>query len=330
MLHLLDNGIVIFECSQGQFATNAWPLFVSSPPQSGSLHKFASIKRLVDLEHEFRKRSPENRDLLLTYWHDFLVNIGNRKLTCKTDNLTALSGIAERMQMRSEGTYLFGLWKEDLPRGLLWESVHLDSCPGPHLRFPHYQAPTWSWASVNGSTQIIGDLQNELSGEIKSLKNFDGGRKPLIATASITIAKIEGPKSALSESSVLELRGILKRYRCKGLDGRTKTIRNLDIDANKTEPIAGGTITFDVSSEARECQFWFLPLFGRHESGFGIGLHEVGAGEDWEKQVDAQVDEEEQDETAVPTFRRIGLVRLMLRGQKGDRLRQESKSIRII
>jgi len=60
------------------------------------------------------------------------------------DKLLAIGGVASKIGIRSE--YLAGLWKVDLPRQLLWTTVgKIHSRP-----LNEYQAPTWSWASLNG------------------------------------------------------------------------------------------------------------------------------------------------------------------------------------
>ncbi|KAB2107212.1 hypothetical protein AG0111_0g3699 [Alternaria gaisen] len=63
-----------------------------------------------------------------------------RSLTKATDTPVAISALASRFQSRFQGTYLAGLWAEDLCANLLWWTY-----------LPGYQsssfAPSWSWMS---------------------------------------------------------------------------------------------------------------------------------------------------------------------------------------
>jgi hypothetical protein len=59
------------------------------------------------------------------------------------DKLLAIGGVASMIGIQNE--YLAGLWKDDLPRQLLWKTDG-----GIHSRPLKYQAPTWSWASLDG------------------------------------------------------------------------------------------------------------------------------------------------------------------------------------
>ena len=54
--------------------------------------------------------------------------------------------------------YLAGIWRNDLPKGLLW-TLHDSSDASRHTQ---YIAPTWSWASMKGHVHFpIGDLGAE-------------------------------------------------------------------------------------------------------------------------------------------------------------------------
>ncbi|KAF8852817.1 hypothetical protein BDZ45DRAFT_749205 [Acephala macrosclerotiorum] len=63
-----------------------------------------------------------------------------------TDKLPAFSAIAERYEMMSGDRYLAGLWKSALSDGMAWQFVPYYV---PTERGEVYQAPSWSWASIN-------------------------------------------------------------------------------------------------------------------------------------------------------------------------------------
>ncbi|KAH9211843.1 heterokaryon incompatibility protein-domain-containing protein, partial [Leptodontidium sp. 2 PMI_412] len=88
-------------------------------------------------------------DTLSSYaiW-DMIVNkYSNSKLTFGEDRLIAVSALARHCQthLGLEGEYLAGIWSRYIPYQLLWETdvnVHGERQRG-------YQAPTWSWASMD-------------------------------------------------------------------------------------------------------------------------------------------------------------------------------------
>lgn len=50
-----------------------------------------------------------------------------------------------------EDRYLAGLWEGILPSQLLWQVFDSQKYDGrPSIRPPHYRAPSWSWASLDG------------------------------------------------------------------------------------------------------------------------------------------------------------------------------------
>ncbi|KAK9412951.1 putative RRM domain-containing protein [Seiridium unicorne] len=68
------------------------------------------------------------------------------KLTYESDKLIAVSGLAQKMGQILDDEYLAGLWLRFLPSQLLW-TVRDETCTNRTL---NYQAPSWSWASVDG------------------------------------------------------------------------------------------------------------------------------------------------------------------------------------
>ena len=78
-----------------------------------------------------------------------------RLLTYATDRLPALAGIASVIHSRTGSTYLAGLWEENLLSDIQWAadwwavdwSDTKNAANRLHVRC--YQAPTYSWASIN-------------------------------------------------------------------------------------------------------------------------------------------------------------------------------------
>jgi Heterokaryon incompatibility protein (HET) len=90
---------------------------------------------------------------LHTIWRDLVYEYAKRSFTVGTDNLPALSGFVTALSRRypqcfGREEYMFGIWRGDLVRYLLWTSGSLQ---GPSRRLPHENAPSWSWTSCGNS-----------------------------------------------------------------------------------------------------------------------------------------------------------------------------------
>ncbi|KAH7258565.1 heterokaryon incompatibility protein-domain-containing protein [Fusarium solani] len=83
-------------------------------------------------------------------WFRIVAGFSDTHLTCQTDRLPAISGLAKLHQDVLQDEYLAGLWRNDLYKGLFWQSefsnrprqeltASLES-PDPYI------APSWSWA----------------------------------------------------------------------------------------------------------------------------------------------------------------------------------------
>jgi hypothetical protein len=347
LLHILDNGVVIFECSRAQWSTNAPNLF-GLPGEATSHRKIANSKRWIDIANELK------HDILLLHWHDFLREYQNRALTYNEDNLTALAGIAEYMQARTGWKYLSGIWKQDIVRGMLWESKGFEFRSEPsHVRFSRYHAPTWSWGSVSGSTRTIPEMidNNGETIHVESWHTEKSGEDPgqhvsLVSEISIDFAPTAGPVTPLSIDSTIELRGILIEYQCIAQGGQCGLVTNLtEVGIEEAILLQQGKITFDVPSEAYDGALWCLPLvvnqFSPSSGGnlpcssqapsprscLGIGLQKVSPQLMPEEK---RVGRLEGKDEAIHTFRRVGLVRLTLRKRFWVDLLPEARLLRMI
>jgi hypothetical protein len=103
-----------------------------------------SEMRELTLREYFRALLDEESPDRAEIWMELITKCSKRKLTFEFDRLPAISGLAKSLQERDFGEYLAGLWKENLPRQLLWTASG--------RRTPSYRAPTWSFASVEASS----------------------------------------------------------------------------------------------------------------------------------------------------------------------------------
>ena len=78
-----------------------------------------------------------------TVWYDLVSAYSCRQLTLPEDRLTAVLGLVDLFAQIIQDQSIWGLWRQDMPAGLLWTVQAAD----PPRRLA---APSWSWASVNG------------------------------------------------------------------------------------------------------------------------------------------------------------------------------------
>ncbi|KAH8590671.1 heterokaryon incompatibility protein-domain-containing protein [Bisporella sp. PMI_857] len=105
-----------------------------------------------------------NRFELLDHWYAaILPGYTARALTNPGDVFAAIASLAIMASLTIGGRYLAGVWESDLPRGLLWkpryqirwmvEPLRYEKTLAALRRPARSQAPSWSWAAVNGPVQ---------------------------------------------------------------------------------------------------------------------------------------------------------------------------------
>jgi hypothetical protein len=101
-------------------------------------------------------------------WRSIVLDYTSRSLTFEKDKLAAIAGLASLIHRKSKVQYIAGMWNERF-------SIEFELCwrPKPHangqpsFRPKQYRAPTWSWASIEGSIDyryeedysVVGDNQ---------------------------------------------------------------------------------------------------------------------------------------------------------------------------
>jgi hypothetical protein len=116
--------------------------------------------RFQDLMHQwslhsagFSKTLPFAPTGILEAWDHLVHHYARRKMKYHSDRLPGFGGIAEKFSgTRAMGRYFAGLWEYRLEECLLWyiDPTTTDVVPLPPIR-DAVSAPSWSWASVNGS-----------------------------------------------------------------------------------------------------------------------------------------------------------------------------------
>jgi hypothetical protein len=115
------------------------------------------------IRNEFDKF--HTKEASMECWKLLVEDYTQRRLTNPSDKLSALSGAAQRYQdslsRQKESTqYLAGLWLSDIIRQLLWmpaQNTGSFIVPDRRLSSPRrleeFQAPSWSWASLDGAIE---------------------------------------------------------------------------------------------------------------------------------------------------------------------------------
>jgi len=114
--------------------------------------------------------------LLSKLWQNIASEYNSCNLTRYEDKLIAISGLAIEMQALSGDEYVAGMWKRGLIQQLLWQIVNDPDIVGTRPRPLTYQAPSWSWASVNLSTlQSVPPGATALANVVNYDLQFAGG-----------------------------------------------------------------------------------------------------------------------------------------------------------
>jgi hypothetical protein len=103
-----------------------------------------------------------SRTNLLDAWDTIISDYPRRALSFPKDKFIALSGVSRLFATKFDASFVAGLWRKDdgdLERQLVWlaESQVQD-------RPKHYQAPSWSWASVEAEVALPPGLADTQTG----------------------------------------------------------------------------------------------------------------------------------------------------------------------
>jgi hypothetical protein len=103
----------------------------------------------IRVDHDGQSQRKEDSTLKLheNIWFDLVGTYSKLVLTFREDRLPALAGLAEWIQASKNYRYYAGIWEEDLPNALLWQT----GWPRPDAKNPRtVDAPSWSWVSMDG------------------------------------------------------------------------------------------------------------------------------------------------------------------------------------
>ena len=108
----------------------------------------------------------------LALWTKIVDGYARCSLSCETDKLVAVSGLASIISTRINSPYIAGLWQDSLPMQLLWQTFYHH--PSSTMsRYETYVAPSWSWASINGKVDYEAAPSLSTNQETREKYSFD-------------------------------------------------------------------------------------------------------------------------------------------------------------
>lgn len=147
------------------------------------------------------KPSLESRDYYVRLWENLIYDYTNKVLAVEEDKLPGIAGMAADFHnifhlFDGNDQYTAGLWTSSMPTLLMWHQLGATSelCP---KKPTVYRAPTWSWASVNGTVCP--------GGSIIGAK----GQLPSIEVLKVTVERQHGNPYGMISTAELQLRANL-------------------------------------------------------------------------------------------------------------------------
>lgn len=148
-----------WEC-RGSRACESFPGDVPSSWMSRDLIRHLSFRQDADGVDEVTDLGELHRT-----WSKLVEIYSACGLTYMVDKLMAFSGIAQGFKQTDNPNddYVAGLWRRLLPASLCWTTMELDRPHRPDV----YRAPSWSWASLQGTVGFFTNIDREIDGELR-------------------------------------------------------------------------------------------------------------------------------------------------------------------
>ncbi|KAG8162844.1 hypothetical protein KVR01_007322 [Diaporthe batatas] len=159
--HALATRLVCFSTDEIQWTCRTLRACECQNPEENESSRLEQLQRRLSLTGREGNVAAVRADNMsqeaLQFWIKLIEAYCRRDLSCVRDKLPALSGVAQEFlktsikeqlaekMMVPPLRYLAGLWSFDIQKMLLWY---------PHPQggsFVEYRAPSWSWASIDGS-----------------------------------------------------------------------------------------------------------------------------------------------------------------------------------
>ncbi|KAG4421246.1 hypothetical protein IFR04_005657 [Cadophora malorum] len=149
---------LLFECRTGNRRESSFSF--GSVSSTENFYRFGPdrLKRVLDA----LKVDPESAKEAIEFWYKLVKQYSRRTLTNPKDMLQAILGVAEHIKSVTGLTYMYGLWEEDLARGLLWTNDWRNHSRASEGKRQQSGAPSWSWAAMTGYIKYWPNIQQSL------------------------------------------------------------------------------------------------------------------------------------------------------------------------
>ncbi|RHZ71951.1 hypothetical protein CDV55_108175 [Aspergillus turcosus] len=179
------------------------------------------IKEVGDVGEEV---DVSTRVARLEAWHRCVDAFSTGSVSVPSDKLLAMAPLAAVINDGSLGEYIAGIWSSDIAFGLGWSRPYGILRPAPE-----YRAPTWSWASVDGTVSSHAlywpqDLMQEHAKDPSWLRKY----QLRLVSHHITLADPQRPYGHVLDSSHVLVEGS-----CIGLKTLTRKLQGKE-DFNLT------------------------------------------------------------------------------------------------
>ncbi|OAP61433.1 hypothetical protein AYL99_03636 [Fonsecaea erecta] len=146
-----------------------------------------------------------NPNATLRAWFDCVQEFSPRQLTCSSDKLPAVAGLAVVFDYGLEraGAYLAGLWSGHLARCLAWQKQRSPEVSG----VADCHAPSWSWASVGGRIQYAWEEAEHVLHTAIESSPWPSRHNPRLLDHHMVHAGESGPYMSVEEGSYIVLEG---------------------------------------------------------------------------------------------------------------------------
>ena len=146
---------VFWECTKLK-ACEVFPRSeIKADPAGNHLAHRLTSQSLSTSQVHTHTHTVDRRDTLSFSWRTMVEIYTNCTLTEEQDKLIAIQGLANIYKSLQDDDYLAGLWRKELPSGLMWATRNGLQANGELTYRPKtYRAPSWSWASIEGAIQI--------------------------------------------------------------------------------------------------------------------------------------------------------------------------------
>ena len=159
-----------------------------------------SIISIKSLASSAGQQAAEHKRIqkLHTQWTYLIERYSMRSTTYASDRLVALAGIAEKFGGALRTKYIVGFWENHILEYLMWHPK------SGATETSSYRAPSWSWASLDGSIAIDSDLATGLD------QDYHPAFDCRILRCQITLKDQLLPYGEVIEGHI-ELRAVLRR-----------------------------------------------------------------------------------------------------------------------